>query len=96
MWSVIQSRVFDAFLNDASHVPASVEHALNRHRVVSRLVVDQIIVEPADDPESQTTVTCFPAGAWPQFGLLAQDSQRSFRSVLNRSAASGLRAAMWP
>ena len=61
------------------HVAAAIEDALNRHGVLSRLVVNEAVVEAADDPKTEAGVACFPAGARPQFRVPAQGRQRLFR-----------------
>jgi hypothetical protein len=53
----------NAFLHEAPDVAAAIEDALNRHGVLPRLVVNEVVVEAADDPKPKTGVTRFPAGA---------------------------------
>ncbi len=54
--------VFDDFLQDAANVAAANKNVLNRHGVLSRLLVNEVVVEVVDDLEPKTGVTCFTAG----------------------------------
>jgi hypothetical protein len=76
--SVFRRRVFDAVLDDALHVPATVEHTLNRNRDFTGFVVNQVVVEAADDPKAQPRVARFPAGARSEFRVVGEQGQSLF------------------
>jgi hypothetical protein len=72
-------RFFNPFLDNAAHIAASVEHALNGDSILRRFVVDEIVVKTADDPEAESRMARRPARARSEFRMLAEKVQGLFR-----------------